>query len=82
MAGQQVAMGRRHNRRTGSQTTGERRSWRRSSGSAMATGAERVNHATLKRFRYRFSRFNLSETAIRQSCELTDATLYVCRLVR
>lgn len=29
----------------------------------MATGAERVNPATLKRFIYRFARFNLSRTA-------------------
>jgi acyl-CoA synthetase (AMP-forming)/AMP-acid ligase II len=45
----------------------------------MVTGAERVNPATLKRFnyRYRFARFSLSETVIRASYGLADATLYV-----
>ena len=44
---------------------------------AIVTGAERVNPATLKRFIDRFARFNLSETAIRPSYGLAEATLYV-----
>ena len=44
---------------------------------AIATGAERVNAATVKRFIDRFARFNLSETAIRPSYGLAEATLYV-----
>ncbi len=44
---------------------------------AIATGAERVNAATVKRFTDRFARFNLSETAIRPSYGLAEATLYV-----
>jgi acyl-CoA synthetase (AMP-forming)/AMP-acid ligase II len=43
----------------------------------MVTGAERANPATLKRFIYRFARFNLSETVIRPSYWLAEATLYV-----
>ncbi len=44
---------------------------------AIITGAERVNAATLKRFTERFARFNLSETVIRPSYGLAEATLYV-----
>jgi acyl-CoA synthetase (AMP-forming)/AMP-acid ligase II len=44
---------------------------------AIATGAERVNAATLKRFTDRFARFNLAETAIRPSYGLAEATVYV-----
>jgi 4-hydroxyphenylalkanoate adenylyltransferase len=44
---------------------------------AIITGAERVNPATLKRFTDRFARFNLSETVIRPSYGLAEATLYV-----
>jgi acyl-CoA synthetase (AMP-forming)/AMP-acid ligase II len=44
---------------------------------AIITGAERVNAATLKRFTDRFARFNLSETVIRPSYGLAEATLYV-----
>jgi 4-hydroxyphenylalkanoate adenylyltransferase len=44
---------------------------------AIATGAERVNAATLKRFTDKFARFNLSETAIRPSYGLAEATVYV-----
>ena len=44
---------------------------------AIATGAERVNAATLKRFTDRFARFNLSEMAIRPSYGLAEATVYV-----
>lgn len=44
---------------------------------AIATGAERVNAATLQRFTERFARFNLDETAIRPSYGLAEATVYV-----
>ena len=44
---------------------------------AIATGAERVNAATVQRFTERFARFNLSETAIRPSYGLAEATVYV-----
>ncbi|MGH3971035.1 MAG: AMP-binding protein, partial [Mycobacterium sp.] len=44
---------------------------------AIISGGERVNPATLKRFTERFARFNLSETAIRPSYGLAEATLYV-----
>ncbi|WP_197717873.1 AMP-binding protein [Mycobacterium basiliense] len=44
---------------------------------AIATGAERVNPATLRRFIDRFASFNLSETAIRPSYGLAEATVYV-----
>ena len=44
---------------------------------AIITGAERVNPLTLKRFTDRFARFNLSETVIRPSYGLAEATLYV-----
>jgi 4-hydroxyphenylalkanoate adenylyltransferase len=44
---------------------------------AIITGAERVHAATLKRFTERFARFNLSETVIRPSYGLAEATLYV-----
>ncbi len=43
----------------------------------IASGAERVNPATLKRFIEKFERFNLNETAIRPSYGLAEATLYV-----
>jgi 4-hydroxyphenylalkanoate adenylyltransferase len=43
----------------------------------VVTGAEHVNPAALKRFIYRFARFNLSEMAIRPSYWLAEATLYV-----
>ena len=44
---------------------------------AIISGGERVNVATLKRFTQRFARFNLSETVIRPSYGLAEATLYV-----
>ncbi|WP_207569096.1 AMP-binding protein [Mycobacterium decipiens] len=44
---------------------------------AIVTGAERVSAATLQRFTERFARFNLSETAIRPSYGLAEATVYV-----
>ncbi len=44
---------------------------------AIISGGERVNVATLKRFTERFARFNLSETAMRPSYGLAEATLYV-----
>ncbi|MEQ6324464.1 4-hydroxyphenylalkanoate adenylyltransferase FadD29 [Mycobacterium canetti] len=43
----------------------------------IVTGAERVNVATLRRFTDRFAPFNLSETAIRPSYGLAEATVYV-----
>lgn len=43
----------------------------------IVTGAERVNVATLRRFTERFAPFNLSETAIRPSDGLAEATVYV-----
>lgn len=44
---------------------------------AISSGAERVNPATLERFIRHFGRFNLSETAIRPSYGLAEATVYV-----
>lgn len=44
---------------------------------AIATGAERVNPATVRRFLDRFAKFNLSQTAIRPSYGLAEATVYV-----
>ncbi|WP_089024993.1 AMP-binding protein [Mycobacterium persicum] len=44
---------------------------------AIATGAERVNPATVRRFIDRFAKFNLSQTAIRPSYGLAEATVYV-----
>ncbi|MGC2655435.1 MAG: AMP-binding protein [Mycobacterium sp.] len=44
---------------------------------AIVSGGERVNASTLKRFTDRFARFNLSETVIRPSYGLAEATLYV-----
>ena len=41
------------------------------------SGSERVNAATLNRFTERFARFNLSETVIRPSYGLAEATAYV-----
>jgi long-chain fatty acid adenylyltransferase FadD28 len=43
----------------------------------IATGSERVQPATLKRFTDRFARFNLSDTVIRPSYGLAEATVYV-----
>jgi hypothetical protein len=61
----------------GRTSTGERRSWQRCPGYAKVTGAERANPATLKRFIYRFARFNLSETALRPSHGIEEAKLSV-----
>jgi fatty acid CoA ligase FadD28 len=44
---------------------------------AIATGSERVNPATLRRFTQRFASFNLSEAVIRPSYGLAEATVYV-----
>ncbi|UGT94408.1 AMP-binding protein [Mycobacterium ostraviense] len=44
---------------------------------AIATGAERVNPVTVRRFIDRFAKFNLSQTAIRPSYGLAEATVYV-----
>jgi long-chain fatty acid adenylase/transferase FadD26 len=44
---------------------------------AIVSGAERVQAATIKRFTDRFARFNLSETVIRPSYGLAEATVYV-----
>jgi 4-hydroxyphenylalkanoate adenylyltransferase len=41
------------------------------------SGSERVNAATLNRFTERFARFNFSETVIRPSYGLAEATAYV-----
>jgi acyl-CoA synthetase (AMP-forming)/AMP-acid ligase II len=41
------------------------------------SGSERVNAATLNRFTERFARFNLSQTVIRPSYGLAEATAYV-----
>lgn len=41
------------------------------------SGAERVNPATLKRFNDRFARFNLSDSVVRPSYGLAEATVYV-----
>ena len=41
------------------------------------SGSERVNAATLNRFAERFARFNFSETVIRPSYGLAEATAYV-----
>ena len=41
------------------------------------SGAERVHHATVKRFIDRFAKFGLSEKVIRPSYGLAEATLYV-----
>jgi fatty acid CoA ligase FadD28 len=43
----------------------------------IVTGSERVHPATLRRFAQRFARFNLSESAIRPSYGLAEATVYV-----
>ncbi|OBA90272.1 acyl-CoA synthetase [Mycobacteriaceae bacterium 1482268.1] len=47
----------------------------------IATGSERVNPATLRRFTQRFARFNLPEAAIRPSYGLAEATVYVATRV-
>ena len=44
---------------------------------AIINGSERIHAATIKRFTARFARFNLSETAIRPSYGLAEATVYV-----
>lgn len=44
---------------------------------AIATGSERVNPATLRRFTQRFARFKLREEVIRPSYGLAEATVYV-----
>lgn len=41
------------------------------------SGSERVNPATLKRFAERFARFKLSESVVRPSYGLAEATVYV-----
>ena len=41
------------------------------------SGSERIHVATIKRFTERFARFNLSETAIRPSYGVAEATVYV-----
>ena len=41
------------------------------------SGSERIHAATLKRFTERFARFNLSDTVIRPSYGLAEATVYV-----
>ncbi|WP_326545287.1 AMP-binding protein [Mycolicibacterium sp. ND9-15] len=43
----------------------------------IATGAERVNPATLQRFTKRFARFNLRDSVVRPSYGLAEATVYV-----
>jgi long-chain fatty acid adenylyltransferase FadD28 len=43
----------------------------------IATGSERVQAATLKRFTQRFARFNLRDTVLRPSYGLAEATVYV-----
>lgn len=44
---------------------------------AVYSGAERVHEATLKRFAQRFGKFNFSESVLRPSYGLAEATLYV-----
>jgi long chain fatty acid CoA FadD26 len=44
---------------------------------AIVNGSERIHAATLARFKERFVRFNLRETAIRPSYGLAEATVYV-----
>ena len=44
---------------------------------AILNGSERIHAATIARFNERFARFNLSETAIRPSYGLAEATVYV-----
>ena len=41
------------------------------------SGSERIHAATLKRFTERFARFNLSDTVVRPSYGLAEATVYV-----
>lgn len=43
----------------------------------IVTGSERVHPATLRRFIQRFARFNLSESVLRPSYGLAEATVYV-----
>jgi acyl-CoA synthetase (AMP-forming)/AMP-acid ligase II len=44
---------------------------------SIMSGSERVHDATLRRFTQRFARFGLSESVIRPSYGLAEATLYV-----
>ena len=44
---------------------------------SLFSGAERVHAATVRRFTERFSRFNLSDTALRSAYGLAEATVYV-----
>jgi long-chain fatty acid adenylase/transferase FadD26 len=44
---------------------------------AILNGSERIHAASITRFNERFARFNLSETAIRPSYGLAEATVYV-----
>lgn len=44
---------------------------------AILNGSERIHAASIARFNERFARFNLSETAIRPSYGLAEATVYV-----
>ena len=44
---------------------------------AIHNGSERIHAASIARFIERFARFNLSETAIRPSYGLAEATVYV-----
>jgi long chain fatty acid CoA FadD26 len=44
---------------------------------AILNGSERIHAASIRRFNERFARFNLSETAIRPSYGLAEATVYV-----
>jgi acyl-CoA synthetase (AMP-forming)/AMP-acid ligase II len=44
---------------------------------AVYSGAERVHESTLKRFAQRFGKFNFSESVLRPSYGLAEATLYV-----
>jgi long-chain fatty acid adenylase/transferase FadD26 len=44
---------------------------------AILSGAERVHHATIKRFTERFARFGLRDNVVRPSYGLAEATLHV-----
>jgi len=44
---------------------------------SIASGAERVNAATIRRFTERFCRFNLPDTALRPGYGMAEATVYV-----
>ena len=43
----------------------------------LISGSERIHAATIRRFRERFSQFNLPDTTVRPSYGLAEATLYV-----